>query len=114
MPVAEIEMEDLLKRHSFDHVKDELNAMNNSDSDGGYDDMEDDSRELALAIEENLGKPDSHNRMSDDMSCLSMGMDTDIILPEASQNSINKQAEKKKELVKSKRELEEEEREKMQ
>lgn len=114
-------MEDILNKPHFDHVKDELNAINgNSDSDGGYDDMDDDSRELALAIEENISRQDSYSSMNikpEMVGSFSMGMDTDIILPEASQNSASKQAaerRKKEAQVKSKRELEEEEREKMQ
>lgn len=96
----------------LDDVKDELNVTH-SDSDIGDD--EEDSRDTALKIEENILKDDTK-------------MDLDISFPDAS--SVNREpnnfhtnlallqpaqnpTEKKKE-NKSKREMEEEEREKMQ
>lgn len=105
-------MDQILNKPNTSNIKYELNATN-SDSDGGYDD--DDSRELALAIEENIVKQESsynpsetgslHTSLTKDI------MDTDIILPQAAQNS--KLADRRKEM-KTRRELEEEEREKMQ
>lgn len=101
---------------ALEQLQYDLNSTN-SDSDIGNDD--EDSRDAALAIEENILKYEDCNSekvgtlLSDNgtNSETKMDIDTDIILPEASQN-ITTHREKKKE--KTKKELEEEEREKMQ
>lgn len=108
--------EDSANIRALEQLQYDLNSTN-SDSDIGNDD--EDSRDAALAIEENILKYEDCNSekvgtLSSDNATnseLKMDIDTDIILPEASQN-ITIHREKKKE--KSKKELEEEEREKMQ
>lgn len=118
-----IEPEDTANIRALEQLHYDLNSTN-SDSDIGNDD--EDSRDAALAIEENILKYDSNN--SDKMGTLSTDnmdiginhslikhehMDSDIILPEAFQ-SITYHRDRDKKREKSKRELEEEEREKMQ
>jgi len=114
-------MENILNKepeqNALEQLKYDLNSTN-SDSDGAYED--DDSREAALAIEENILKDvmtkayeskSSENYLS---RIKTEKMDTtDIILPEASQTLLRQTDIKKKE-IKSKKEMEEEEREKMQ
>jgi len=111
-------MEHILNKDqsALEQLKYDLNSAN-SDSDGGYDD--DDSRDAALAIEENIMRNEgakSYGKVPENYSSLikSEKMDTsDIILPEASQ-ILQRQSSLLRKELKSKREMEEEEREKMQ
>ncbi|XP_072396501.1 transcription initiation factor TFIID subunit 11 [Diabrotica undecimpunctata] len=77
---------------------------------------EDDSRDIGLALEENL-KDDSFGLTGESNVEIKqediLDLDTDIILPQISQSQILNSPKPKKE-IKSKKELEEEEREKMQ
>lgn len=93
-------MEHILNKESaLEQLKYDL-SVDNSDSE------DEDAKEAALAIEENILREELER------SIKSERMDSDIILPEASQ-SIHRQDPKKKE-IKTKKEMEEEEREKMQ
>ena len=88
---------------SIEQLKYELKDANsiNSDSDIGEDD---DSRDAALAIEENILKGDVKMERADrsgvKLEIKDEVMDTDIILPEAPQNvhSNNKHSEKKRKM----------------
>ncbi|KAF2881104.1 hypothetical protein ILUMI_25070 [Ignelater luminosus] len=107
-------MENILNKdaHVLEQLKYDLNNTN-SDSDGGYED--DDSTEAALAIEENILKDEFvRSKRTDHFlpPIKSEKIDTDIILPEASQSLAKQNEIRKRE--KSKKEMEEEEREKMQ
>lgn len=95
-----------------------------SDDDIGEDE---DSRDAALAIEENLLKEETPTNFSNveksvtfsdrlDIKHESLSLDHEIILPQASfqRQTSSENKDKKKDVIKSRRELEEEEREKMQ
>ncbi|KAI4470671.1 transcription initiation factor tfiid subunit 11-related [Holotrichia oblita] len=115
-----IESEESANIRALEQLQYDLNSAN-SDSEGNEDE---DSRDAVLAIEENILKYDDSNServgtfCSDNADISNNGneikneiLDTDIILPEVSQH-IAHHPEKKRE--RSKKELEEEEREKMQ
>ncbi|KAK4877407.1 hypothetical protein RN001_009913 [Aquatica leii] len=103
-------MENILNKdqHVLEQLEYDLNCSN-YDSDQG----DDDSAETALAIEESILKEEKLEDSKDFLHKIKIEkMDTDFILPEASQSHYNQSDLKKKE--KTKKELEEEEREKMQ
>ncbi|RZC32194.1 hypothetical protein BDFB_002342 [Asbolus verrucosus] len=103
---------------ALDQLKYDLNGTN-SDSDAM--DEDDDSRDVALAIEENI-KQEQQQIIQENTNIYQITseihikdenpyLESDIIMPEASQN--NATPVKKKE-IKTRKEMEEEEREKMQ
>lgn len=102
---------------ALEHLKYELNSTNSDDE---HMEDDEDSKDAVLAIEENILKEES-SMGNDDFSTgvvdikaediLDLG--SDIILPQASQ-SHNFIIQKQRKEAKSRKELEEEEREKMQ
>ncbi|KAB0796973.1 hypothetical protein PPYR_11034 [Photinus pyralis] len=101
-------MDNILNKEQgvLDQLEYDLNCSN-YDSDQG----DDDSREMSLAIEENMKEEfDAEDTKVE----FYQKMETDIILPEASQLYHVGAGDVKKKEVKTKKELEEEEREKMQ
>lgn len=95
------------------HEQFDLNGTNSDD-----DIMEDDdSRELGLAIEENIRDHNTELIISSNSIDIKqediLDLGSDIILPQISQNQTVSSPKPKKD-IKTKRELEEEEREKMQ
>lgn len=101
---------------ALEQLKYDLNSTN-SDSDVPNDD--ENSRDGLMAVdssyikEEYEARDDDYKDFADYKSrCDDINMETDIILPQADQGDMSKIYNKKKE--KSKKELEEEEREKMQ
>lgn len=118
-------MEDILDKESdhnniraLEQLKYELNSTNSDDE---HMDDDEDSKDAVLAIEENIIKEEVNVGSDDGFSMgvvdikaediLDLG--SDIILPQASQ-SLNSNLQKQRKELKSRRELEEEEREKMQ
>lgn len=98
---------------ALEHLKYELNSTNSDD-----DQMEDDedSKDAVLAIEENIlrdGNDDFSTGVVDIKAEDILDLGSDIILPQASQCQ-NSNIQRQKKELKSRKELEEEEREKMQ
>ncbi|XP_018569795.1 transcription initiation factor TFIID subunit 11 isoform X2 [Anoplophora glabripennis] len=100
---------------ALEHLKYELNSTNSDDE---QMDDDEDSKDAVLAIEEikeeHLGHDDSFSIGVVDIKAEDiLDLGSDIILPQASQ-SLNSSLHRQKKELKSRKELEEEEREKMQ